>query len=343
MSSNMANQFKWPSTTNLGSVINELYPNLNILDSHVIFTEKLDGQNLSRTFDMSLGEFTGFSSRNQTLVVDIINGRSLNDIKNKYDQCIRHLIKKMKINSLVVSKFIVVGEYIPAQDIKNHEVFSNVNLINYKNTIDDWLVFGILLVDSCGNKKHRYLDKELYNMLVSCGFRVPPILFEGVLRDGILSSSNYMNESIEGVVITSINYSNQFNYKFKVGMYDERPERNAYIIKGREFCEKDMIVAKYIEDMYFNTKAVAKKQSVPSLPNFDVSISSEISKRDINPEVLTCDTSKVKPLVKSITEVISTELELTNEYDQKVLFKQVSKRIGGIISVFKATKNKPVY
>lgn len=329
------NQYKWPSTDNFGSALNDLYPDLSILDSQVIFTEKLDGQNLSRTFDVNSNSFIGFSSRNQVLAEDTLNGKKLDRIK-RYDQPILNLIPNFDLAN--VEQFIVVGEYLPAQIDHKGGNITGVNLINYGTVEDDWVVFGLLFVNTEGNKTHRYLDKELYNLFVECGFRVPQILFEGILRDGILNSSSYMNQTIEGVVITSYSSDTQFNYKFKVGIYDERPRKSALIVDGKDFNDSDKQVVKYVEDMYFSTKVERKKKKkVDTTVSYAVSIASELSKRNINPEELAKDHKNIKPLASSIVEAINLELEL-DDLDKEVLSKQVSRAIGKIIGSFMALK-----
>jgi hypothetical protein len=304
------NTNKWPSTDNFGSYLNYIYPDTSILNEQVLITEKIDGSNLSRIYDYENSVFTGFASRNQILNVEVFNGASLEPLK-KYDESILKLIQEIKNGRDFsnVGKIIVVGEYFGKE----------------------WFVFGLLMVNQNGVKEHRYLDMELYELFTKCGFKLPKLFFTGILRNGLTQVKQEMNDQMEGVVITNFSFERQFNYKFKVGLFDERPSEKAKILDGKDFSNEDLASVKIVEEMYFSSKKQEKKQK-KNVTCYDLVISSEISKRDIDPVALYQDKKQVGILKNSIVDaIIESDLSNLDSKEKENLGKQVSQKLGKII------------
>lgn len=345
----MNNEYKWPSTDNIGKVLQEFvqaseYEKITqLFNEPVLITEKLDGQNLSRVYSPKLQSCIRWASRNQILANPSINGENFSMLEI-FDTNIKQLYEATKHiydPNNNIDEFIIVGELLLQST--NYKAIS-FNKFNYHNDQIEWRVFGILTVtydNDQGSRSHYYLNKLMYNQFIEYNFVCPKIFFEGVLRDGIVYMDQIMDMTMEGCVITSFNKngSNNFNYKYKIGYYDDRKNGTINIDIGTinidepAINQNDISIIKMVELMYDRarppkgTKKITKKDiKDDNAEVIESNVNSEFSKRDIDISLYAGNSKKDArdALIKDIANTIQSEIIV----DRAKLVKAINAALG---------------
>lgn len=328
----MLNTNKWPSTFNIGKVIQDLgndYASITTLfNEPVLITEKLDGQNLSRVYSPNVGKCTRYASRNQILDSNSLNGEDFSILLH-YDDNIKNLYEENKHIYGPIDEFIVVGELLLQST--NYKSIS-YNKFDYHNDQIEWRVFGILTVTG-DEVTHYYLNKKMYDQFLKYDFQVPKIFFEGILRDGITYMDTIMDMTMEGCVITSLvkNGLENFNYKYKIGYYDDRKNGsipiNTFLANPIDIPVIKMIELMYDRNRLKNEKKITKKDIKDNNSEFiESNVYSELSKRDIDIKLYAGNKKKAEreELVNDIANTIQKEILV----DRNKLVKSINAAIG---------------
>lgn len=161
-----------------------------------------------------------------------------------------------------------------------------------------------------------------------------------------------MNFKIEGVMITSL-YDKTFNYKYKVGKYDER--RFYEIFKSQEdgtpfpISEEDASLIKLIEDMY--KKRIYERRKKPKKDKsgmkavedrYSVYVSNQFSKINLNIKKIGKNQEFRNQAISEIVDSVIEDIMLNNDgfidlkgqfhNDHKAIInKLVSKKLSNLI------------
>lgn len=341
-------RFQWPSTENLGTHLAFKFPeNINLLDKQVLMTEKLDGQNVSRVYSVKDKKIIETGSRTRVIENYLFNGEDISFIQ-KYDENIFELFNKLK-NLLPFDYLIVSGELL--LETNN---FRRVSDINYGNNEKEWRVFGFTVYRyDVGTTQ--FINEKYAKILVDCGFTIPKIIFKGLCRDGIKYCDNIMDYNMEGVMISALGDDN-FNYKYKVGKFDERRTNKIIdedIVQHLSISNEDLELLKMIENMY-NRREVARgkkpkkdKTKIKSIDDrYNLYVSSQLSKISLDIPKIYSDPEFRKQQISEIEEDVYQDILKNNDLDvaisgldlnREIIKKKVGGSIGTLVGKYKKT------
>lgn len=233
--------FSWPHFENIHKYIaKSKYPD-QIFNQKVCITEKIDGSNLTIHLKKIDEEWK---------IIQII-GRSCpiwnEDMKKSYINLsygsvgnMSNLVDHMKdfainvSNKLKVNEILITGEVFRANSkfVSWHpfgytlETNEDEKTDESENTKIKFLTYEIykLFVDCSENVKHEELKEKLLNAK-TCLIFPPPLMFVGILKDGIVSLKDtmlYLSKDFEGVFIF---FEDCFDgVKWKTGLHEEQPQ-----------------------------------------------------------------------------------------------------------------------